>query len=64
MTGCKGEDCPFYVEFWSDVDKIDAGCSHPEFDEMKHSIKFGRCPFMDEVAEQAQASKDSGEVRQ
>lgn len=58
MAGCKGEDCPFYVEFWTDVDKIGAGCSHPNFDEMKHSIKYGHCPFMDDVTEHQQSSKD------
>lgn len=61
MTGCKGEDCPFYVEYWADVDRIGDVCSHPKFDEMKHSIKLGVCPFMDEV-EEAQAS-ENGEVR-
>jgi hypothetical protein len=56
-TPCKGDECPFYVEFWSDVDKIGAGCSHPEFDEMKHSIKFGPCPFVTLQAQNGQVKE-------
>lgn len=45
---CRGEDCKFYGEYQSDVDAYVGYCSHPLFDEMKHSLKYGPCPGFEE----------------
>ncbi len=49
---CKGENCKFYEEYQSDVDKYSAVCCHPNFDEHTHSIKFGPCPGFIQVEEE------------
>lgn len=49
---CKGECCTYYIEHQVDVDRYESGCSHPDFDEHIHSIRYGPCPGFVELSEE------------